>query len=237
MYKIFQLRNSICFLILFSFFNLFSQRLEVGFQSGLVYSSLNAVSIEQPNYDIKSEGWRNGYQVDLCISYLNKKNLGISISPGYLQKGFKSDRILRTGRREVTDLQFHYIHVPILLEFYLNEWINIGVGPELNFLLFAKENIDNIGDTKIKNYPDQKFSTSGQIEIDFKICKNLSTGLSFTRGISYIHKNTFYDNNDSNPLTRKRYNRTIGIMFKYTFNPIQLEKLLEFKHNIRSRMF
>jgi hypothetical protein len=180
----------------------FSQRFNGGILAGI-----NASQVDGDNY----AGYNKfGFAVGVFISTELSDRISGEIQLRYMQKG---------ANKKITDLdpslyisKLHYIELPLLLRFKLNNKISYHVGPGIGYL-FKSTQENEYG---FLNPPDgvkfKSFELCGIAGFNYKIYKNLAISVSFSYSILPIANHT---NNQTYYLNRGSYNNLFTTVFYY----------------------
>lgn len=128
-----------------------------------------------PQYSISSRSTFN-----LALVYSNKMRtlpIGFSIEPGYILKGTKIDH-------DTLDYKLHYINMPILFDFYPIERVKISAGPELAYLISAR-NLNDTITTDISNIYNKRWELSGAIGVSFSPVFFMDVGFRYNMAFNY----------------------------------------------------
>lgn len=101
---------------------------------------------DRGNLPLESK-WKWGYAAGVYLNF----PLGnvVSIEPQVLYSAVGTK--VETNGNEIVDQQLNYLSVPLLIKFHLGEYVALGVGPQFDFTLSAKEkkmDVDNKDDFK-----------------------------------------------------------------------------------------
>jgi hypothetical protein len=151
----------------------------------------------------------NGY-----IGYKSAKFWGISLEPGYIQKGGAQRYDTETKDDDIR-LQLNYIQIPILADLYLTDKFFISVGPELAYMISAKAKSMEISND-IRDFYTRNFEVSGLIGLNFNVIKNFDIGIRYNHGITYISEIIYLDEmGDPTETYSKEYNQYIQLVLRF----------------------
>jgi hypothetical protein len=181
-----------------------AQDFKYGIQSGLVLT--NIYSKSKPKNDV-FDNWYNpmlSYCINGYVGYKGKSFFGISAEPGFIQKG----GIVNYNQDTKDDderLNYNYIQLPVLADFYLIKRLKISLGSEFSFLT----NPDNI----------EKFEMSGLLGLSFDLNNKLDLGLRYSRGFTSTSSILLTDE-FGNPTDDyyKEYNQYLAVFVRFKIN-------------------
>jgi hypothetical protein len=131
------------------------------------------------------------YNINGFIGYKSQSFWGLSIEPGFIQKGgFRKNVIsYSSGVMYQGDISYrlNYIQFPILANLFINNKLYFSIGPELSYMLSAKAKFDSFS-TDITSSYDNKFELSGTIGVNYSIWKNIDIGIRYNHGLTYVSK-------------------------------------------------
>ncbi|MFT5168753.1 MAG: hypothetical protein ACI8P3_003998 [Saprospiraceae bacterium] len=203
----------ICGLIAFFAYKTNAQEFKYGFQIGIGLSEKRTTEDNSPrfgSFDIKSEK-KVSYSINGYLGFKGKKFFGISLEPGFIQKGYHQ-RSLATGI-EAYNINYNYINLPVLADFYIGNSIIVSIGPEISYLTKANVKSESFSNPLQYHIPD--FELSGLIGIQFKITQHMDTGLRYNRGLSSTSTISFTDDNGQPSGELKEYNQYYQVFFRY----------------------
>jgi len=146
----------------------------------------------------------NGY-----IGYKKTESWGLSIEPGFIQKG---------GRQKSSDdyirFNLNYIQLPVLFDYYIADKFYVSIGPELSYMMNAKvKSKDNSND--ITDLYDRRFELSGLVGINYRIIDKLDIGLRYNHGLTYTSKITWTNEFGESVGELKDYNQYFQLIVKW----------------------
>lgn len=150
-------------------------------------------------------------QVNGFIRYKTKGIFGISLEPGYVNKGtyieFTKDNV--NNHR----LLLGYINCPFLIDFYWKKW-SVSFGPEYSFLF--NETVD-YAHFSLPSYSYNRNELSGRVSLLYRLNDNLGLMLAGNRGLTSI--STIYYTNEVGEVigTGKEFNQFMQLSISYQF--------------------
>jgi len=198
-------------LILMPLISLNAQNLDLGIKSGFGIANIYITNL--PGTDTNSDLFSPimSYSLNGTLNYKSKGLWGFSFEPGFIKKGwFSNINEYKIG--------LQYFQLPILSDFYLSDKFYLSIGPEINFLLNAK-NKSSYGTQKITDL-NNKFEFSGVVSGAYNISNNLDIGIRYSRGLTQISDKVFwvFDESDDDPAELKDYNQYLQFFIKLKIN-------------------
>ena len=189
-----------------------AQEYRFGLQAGIGLS--NVLTKDPPptlgQFSFDTE-FKIAYNVNGYFGYKSKHFWGISLEPGYIQKGYYVPSLARGF--EAYNLNFNYIHLPVLADFYIGSSIVISIGPEFAYLTKAIAKSKNFSNLLTDNYA--KYELSGLVGIQFKTSRHIDTGIRYNHGIKRVSHISFTDDNGQ-PLDEiNQYNQYFQVFVRY----------------------
>ena len=195
-------------LIIFSGFNIKAQELKFGLLAGFDVSNVRLTNMP----DIKSyysvfdpmiSFNANGY-----VGYKSARFWGISIEPGFIQKGGVTNSI------DKTRFQLNYLQMPVLFDCYIWDKLFISIGPEFSYMVNARsKSKDNSND--ISDSYDKKIEVSGLIGINYGIFDKIDIGLRYNHGLTYTSKTIWTNELGNTQGESKEYNQYIQLILRF----------------------
>lgn len=160
-------------LILITLISLNAQNLEFGIKSGLGIANMHITNLSdsESNSDIFSP--IISYSINGTLNYKSKGFWGFSIEPGIIKKGWKPNG-------STNKMKLIYLQMPLLSDFYLSKKVFLSLGPEINYLVNAKNDTQN--NTKYF----YRTELSGVIGGTYSISDNLDVGIRYSHGLTQI---------------------------------------------------
>ncbi|MFA5330592.1 MAG: porin family protein [Prolixibacteraceae bacterium] len=190
-------------LILMTLINTNAQNLELGFKTGLGLANIHITNLpdSENNSDLFSQ--TPSYSLNGTLNFKSEGFWGFSFEPGFIKKGWISNK----GNNNENKIQLQYLQLPILSDFYLSDKLYFSIGPEVNYLLNAKNKSD-YGTQEITDL-NKKFELSGAIGGAYKIFNNLDIGIRYSHGLTQISDKVLWVINEfnENSMEMKDYNQ------------------------------
>ena len=200
------------FLLMFNA-NLFAQEFTFGLVGGLDIANSRLTNIPDEIGDYRLYHPMLSFNANGHIGYKSAGFWGISLEPGYIQKGgvIQYDK---DDRNDDVRYQLNYVQIPLLADFYLSDKISISVGPEFAYLINAK--VKSNGESRnIPNYYDKNFELSGIVGFNYNLHKYFDIGLRYNHGLTYTGKITWTDKNNDFLGESKEYNQYFQLFFRF----------------------
>lgn len=190
-----------------------AQILELGLKTGFGIANTHITNLPETENHSDIFSPILSYSVNGTINYRSKGLLGVTLEPGIIQKGWFSYK----GNANENKITFQYLQLPVLSDFYVSDKLFFSIGPELKYLLNAKNKSD-YGTEKITEL-NRKFELSGLIGCAYRIHNNLDIGLRYSHGLTQTSEKVFWvmDESDENPVKMKNYNQYLQIFMKVNF--------------------
>ena len=190
-----------------------AQSLELGLKTGVGIANTHITNLPETENHSDIFSPILSYSFNGTISYRSKGLLGVTVEPGIIQKGWYSFK----GNDNENKFIIQYFQLPFLSDFYVSDKLFFSIGPELNYLLNAK-NKSNYGTEKITEL-NRKFELAGLIGCAYKIHNNLDIGLRYSHGLTQTSEKVFWvlDEFGENPVKMKNYNRYLQIFINVNF--------------------
>lgn len=197
-------------LILMTIISLKAQNLEFGVKSGLGIANIHITNLpdSETNSDIFSP--TISYSINGTLNYKSEGLWGFSLEPGLIKKGWISNK----GDNNENKIGLKYLQLPVLSDFYLSDKLYFSIGPEINYLLNAK-NKSSYGTEKIADL-NRKLELSGIVGGTYKIIDNLDIGIRYSHGLTQTSDKVFWviDDFNENPMELKDYNQYLQFFIK-----------------------
>jgi hypothetical protein len=178
-----------------------SQNFSFGLKSGFnIVDVINATN----NIKLPSKG---SYHLELFGNYQINKLFQLQIEPGFIEKGSWA-----TSSKEWRE-KYGYITCPFLLIARPIKRVNIEIGSEFNYLIYAKLKSP---DGKLSEHPQREyfyeFEISGVLGISYNYLKNNQFGMRLSRGLTQIWDSSQFMFPYNPP---KFYNRYIEFFLRF----------------------
>jgi hypothetical protein len=186
--------------------NLHAQNFEYGIETGIIFAKsylANADNLElfgADTFDPISTLNLNGY-----LGYKGIGKFGLSIEPGYIQKGMKNQE---------SSFKFNYFQVPLMVNFYLSERFYFSAGPELSFLMNSIKKTGKIK-TDFSDDIDHAFEVAALAGFNYKITRNIDIGIRFSQGLNSFDEESWLDSSFENDKIPGYYHRYFQLLLRY----------------------
>lgn len=125
---------------------------------------------------------RNAWNLAFTYNFKAEKiPVGFSFETGYVQKGAKTNV-------DSLDYQFHFLAMPILLDIYPIKRLRISVGPEVSYLMAAKNRANDSTKVNLLNTYDNRVEFSGSIGASFSLSFFADLGVRYNQSFTPIAK-------------------------------------------------
>ncbi len=146
-----------------------AQETYLGVRLGYVHSNLRG------NFDSDSINPLQSFAAGFVISNRFRSSpFGVSLEPGYLIKGAK-------GSSDTFDYRFHYISLPVFIDYYPNDKIKLSAGLEPAQLLSS---MNKTNSESLEHMYDHGIETSVTIGGAFSVAYFLDLGLRYSYSFS-----------------------------------------------------
>ena len=110
---------------------------------------------------------------------------------------------------------FHYLSVPILLQYTLTDRLGVAVGPEINYLIGAYQKL--LGNIPLNDI--KAFDVALDIDLQYSLLEKLSLGLRYNLGLYDITERleAMFSDGTTISIDSKAYNRTLQLSLLYWF--------------------
>ena len=132
-----------------------------------------------------------------------------NLRSGLLYNGYSSS-LTYDGEKQKTTV--NYLSVPLLGRFKVSEGLYAIAGPQLNFLLSAKERYDGSTSDDLKD-AIKSTSFSGLFGAEYQFSDKFRLGVNYTAGLSNIAKQRLFDSDDVGKVKFNGFNFNIGVSF------------------------
>ena len=179
-----------CFLLLL-ISNLKAQEFKYGLVGGLDVT--NITFINSSNFDNFTNPYcpMISYNINGYLGYKSSGFWGISIEPGFIQKGGLIQYVIQDNIFDVR-YQLYYLQIPIYLDLYVTKKMFISFGPEVSYML-GYDSKPNVFSFDNLFFYDYDFELSGSIAFNYNFHKNFDIGLKYNHGITRLDKITWRD--------------------------------------------
>jgi hypothetical protein len=155
------------------------------------------------------------YSINAFVGYRSSSFWGVSVLPGYIQKGSSSESGF-AGETTRGRSQLHYINLPILVDLHFFNKFCFSIGPEFGYLLKANGKGDGFNNDISWQY-DNKFELAIQGALTYNVWGGFDIGANYSHGLTNISSINYTDNNGDPLGTMKTYNQygQLFVRFKY----------------------
>ena len=112
---------------------------------------------------------------------------------------------------EKTKTTVNYLSLPFLGRFKVSEGLYAIAGPQINFLMSAKNRYD--GETSDEKEAVKSSSFSGLFGAEYQLSDKFRLGINYTAGLSNIAKQRLFDTEDVGKVMFNGFNFNIGVSF------------------------
>ncbi|WP_297087165.1 porin family protein [uncultured Draconibacterium sp.] len=204
-----KLKLTIIGLLFFSCINLNAQNFDLGIAAGFDVASLHVSNSSENNFIYEISPIAT-YNINGYLSYKNKSFWGFSVEPGVIRKGWNQS--LNSNDPE-NKMRLTYIQMPILSDFHVSDRFYMSIGPEISYLINAKNKYES-NTQDIIEFLNQ-FELSGVAGINYKINETFSTSIRYSHGLTEISKDILWTYSETeNPEKSKDFNQYIQILLK-----------------------
>jgi hypothetical protein len=180
-----------------------------------VLAGLDLSTTQQTNLpDNLSEFWDVDpmitFNVNGYAGYKSAGIWGISVEPGFIQKG-----ALHKSDDSKARFQLNYIHMPVLGDIYLLDKLFISVGPEFGWMINAKAKADDYTNDITEIYKNHRYELSGLIALNYELNEHLDIGIRYNHGLTNISKITYTDQLGNVTGESKEYNQYFQIILRF----------------------
>lgn len=208
----------IALLVLQSGLILKAQEIKFGVQTGLNLSNIHVTNKEEFTDENKVYSPVLLFNANGYIGFKSKSFWGLSIEPGYIQKGgLRKNQMVRSENvlymPQDYKYLYSYIQLPVLLDLYFTKRLFFSVGPEFAYLINSK--------AKSKSFSfdltdfHEKFEISGTIGLNYNLCKNIDMGLMYTHGITHSSLMLWKDEFGNTLGFSNQYNQYIQLKLRF----------------------
>lgn len=191
----------------------FAQNFKYGLQGGIDLSNMIVTNLPDSlanQFDIEPI---ITYNINGYVGFKSKGFWGLSIEPGFMQKG----AIYKNENDNKSRIKINYIQLPVLFDIYLYKRISLSIGPEIGCMFSAKSKTD-YETFDVGNIYNNKFELSGLIGFNYNLLKNIDIGVNYSRGLTYISKHNWVDvNGIETGRISKEYNQYFQFITRWKF--------------------
>lgn len=152
------------------------------------------------------------YQPNFQFGFISKVQLndqiGLTIEPGFIQKGAKDKNL-------GTNLRFGYIDVPVLFYYSLITKINLEIGPELGYRIYYRH------DGNRSELPYSKRDFSAIIGLSYNVNEKINIGTRYSYGLSKMRDSIVFTKDSNGGITNvgnvdiDKQNRYFEVFVRY----------------------
>lgn len=161
------------------------------------------VNLANVTGDTEGADMRTAFHVGILSELMFGDKLAIQPEILYSSQGYKVEEEIM-GRKHELNYNYSYINIPVMAKYYVTEGLNLQAGPQIGFLMSAKE---TESDTDIKD---------SLKSIDFGV--NLGLGYKLANGIFFDARYNLGLSNINDLGDNKVHNGVIQISAGYSFN-------------------
>lgn len=194
-------------IVLLGFINVNAQNINLGAKAGINIAKI--IGDDTDWVDMKTSIHLGVVaEIEITEEFFFQPELLYS-SQGTSYKDWEGARYTYDGK-----YKFNYLNIPLLAKYYVGEGISVEAGPQIGFLLSAKDDWEvqstgETGDDKLKDYLN-----GIDFGLDFGVAYKLESGLNF--GIRYnLGLSNIWENSDS-----KQKNSVIQVSLGYFFKKL-----------------
>ncbi len=192
----------------------FSQ-MAFGVKAGANLTNIGLTNIDEDEFSFERD-IRLSYHLGVFSSLDFTKKTAVVAEILYSSKGFST-----TGNSaDKTKINFHYIALPVLLNYKIKDRLNFEVGPELDYLVSARSKHDGQS-ADIGFIYRKKFDLGLDAGLKYSVDEKVNLGIRYNYGLLSVWGNDIIVTNeqgyivDSNP---KIQNRVIQASIVYILN-------------------
>lgn len=206
---------SLCLLVCISLC-IYAQSFNCGVLTGLILS--NSYTPDAIDSEMLFGSPMISGNVNLLMAYHSKGKWGISLEPGFIQKGWRYKNPF--NYQDFNRVKLNYFQLPVLVEYRLRNNIYLSGGSELAYLANAKLRVEDFS-VDMNGIYNRKFELSGILGIHYKIFEKIDVGLRMNIGLTNI--STYWTLGNQGPFND--FNLYSQVVFRYLLGGG--EKLME----------
>ena len=177
-------------MLLLSGINSNAQNYEVGVAAGFDVVNLHLTNSSENSfiYNISPIATCN---INGFLSFKNTGFWGFSLEPGIIRKGWNQSF---NSNNKKNKIRLYYLQLPVLSDFYISNRIYFSTGPEISYLMSAKNNYGNNYESNTQDIAEylNRFELSAMAAINFKINEISTVSFRFSQGITEISNNVLW---------------------------------------------
>lgn len=167
--------GEICLLLLFSSCFANAQSYHLGLRTGYIQSQIN--SENEANPELSS---RHAFHISLVHTYKPQSSkIGFSVETAYMLKGVRIDD-------PDLDYRLHYASMPVLLDLYPTERLRLSIGPEIGYLLDARNRLTDSTSATLEDVFTNRWELSGTIGATYSLNFFTDVGVRYSLGLTDI---------------------------------------------------
>lgn len=203
----------------FGLSNINAQEISFGAKAGVNLANLSG--------DIEDNKMLTGFHVGGVAEYMFDDEMGLQVELLYSTQGTKSSYSESETIGGVTykydgevKSKLDYINIPVLFKYYVSEGLSLEAGPQVGFLLSAKneyketETIDGVSTSESETDDLKEYVNSLDfglnIGLGYKMESGLNFGARYNLGLANINKD---DDGDDEKLNHSVFQLSVGFMF------------------------
>lgn len=170
--------------------NLSAQNFEIGINAGFDIANLHLTNSSENNFIYEISPIAT-YNINGYLSYKNKSFWGFSVEPGVIRKGWNQTYNSNDPKNK---LRLYYLQLPVLSDFFISNRIFFSIGPEISYLVSAKNKYENKYESNTQDIAEylNRFELSAMTAISFKINEISTVSFRYSHGITEISKNVLW---------------------------------------------
>ena len=150
-----------------------------GYHLGLRLGYLNSELLSD---DVGTPGLINRQNFSIGLVHTHKPYLGkwgFSVETAYQLKG------PRVADEDI-NYRMHYLSAPVMVDFYPTSKLRLSVGPELNYLLDGRNEINSDSSITLKNVIDSRLLVSGAASVSYALDYYIDIGVRYSRDFTVL---------------------------------------------------
>ena len=204
-----------CILLLSLSSGFYGQHLKLGIQGGIIAANPHVMNKSKEYTDYRFYYFMTSYHANATLNYTSRGKAGVTVEPGFIQKGGRKKETNAAGFQENTRYQLNYVYATILLEYNINTKLFLSAGTEIAYLINVQLR-NNSGKTDISYMYNKPFEFSGVVGFGINVLKNLDLGIRYNHAItSYKELNVVDEFNNPIDVTIKEYNQYLQVYVRF----------------------
>ncbi|SHJ06428.1 Outer membrane protein beta-barrel domain-containing protein [Tangfeifania diversioriginum] len=196
--------------IIFSLMNLNAQNINLGIKTGAGIAKTNFTNI--PDIDSNSDIFSSNfsYSINGTLNYRINQLFGFSVEPGIIKQGWISNK----ENNNENKINLYYFQLSSFLDFYLSDKLFFSIGPEVDYLVNAKNKTTSNSEEITDLF--RKFGLSGMTGITYNIFDIYDIGFKFSHGLTKISDELLWvADDDINTIKLRGYNQSFQFFIKF----------------------